>query len=769
MIVSRFPHEFKTDAKDYGPVCLKNIAKYYGRYYTVQYLRDKSSVNGNCFSFLDLSHTAESIGLRTLLIKATIDDLRDKLVLPCIIPWEENRYAVVYKITRHNVYISDPGKGLMLYPITKLEEQWFNAGEQAGMLMLLEPMANFKQITQYEKQKRRKTIGNLLDYFVPYKRSFGVLLAIMLIVTLLQAVLPLISRAIIDVGIHSNTMDFINLMLIANIVILVSITLSNIVRDWILLHITSRVNISLVSDYLIKLMKLPVAFFENKSVGDILQRGNDHERIRNFLMDNSLSLVFSMFTFLIFSIILLTYSHVIFFLAAIGSLLYVGWIALFLRIRIKLDWDHFHIVSKNQSHWVETISGIQDIKINNYEKQKRWKWEAIQAQLFKVNLKLLSINNTQVLGSQFINSMQIMFITFYCAKAVINGEMTFGMMISTQFIIGMLNGPVLQFVSFIQSAQYAKLSFARINEIQDLADEDENPDANNIELPKNKNLIVNNVSFKYNLSSPFALKDIKIEIPEGKVTAIVGDSGSGKSTLLKLLLRLYKPTSGDIFIGSMNITNINLKQWRDTCGAVLQDGKIFNDSILNNVVLNDEHIDYDRLQQSVEIANIRVEIEQLPQGYHTVVGEMGRGLSGGQKQRLLIARALYKNPQYLFFDEATNALDTINEQKIVKALDRVYKDKTVVVVAHRLSTIRKAHQIVVLCNGAIVETGDHESLIQKKGHYYDLIQSQVDLVKYVERSKHELTARKELVEVLKTNRLKRLNKVKEVNEEVPIT
>jgi ATP-binding cassette, subfamily B, bacterial len=761
MIISRFPHEFKTDAKDFGPVCLKNIAKFYGRYYTVQYLRDKGRMNGS-ISFLDLSHTAESIGLRSLVKKATIDDLRDKLVLPCILSWDENHFVVVYKINKHNVFISDPDKGLLLIPIYQLAEHWYKVGEQSGMLMLLEPMAHFKQDTKNESHKRFRTFENLLGYLVPYKRSFMLMFVIMLMVTSLQAILPFISKAIIDVGIHTNALDFINLMLIANIIIIISVTLSNIVRDWILLHIASRVNISLVSDYLIKLMKLPVTFFENKSVGDILQRGNDNERIRNFMMDNSLSLVFSLFTFVIFSIILLSYNHVIFLIAAIGSLLYVGWITLFLRIRIKLDWDHFHIVSKNQSHWVETISGIQDIKVNNYEKQKRWKWEAIQAQLYRINLKLLSVNNAQMLGSQFINSMQNMFITFYCAKEVIHGDMTFGMMISTQFILGMLNGPILQFVSFIQSAQYARLSFMRINEVQDLDDEDENPDANNIELPKSKDLIVKNVSFQYGPTTPYALKDIDLVIPEGKVTAIVGDSGSGKSTLLKLLLRLYKPTGGDLYVGSMNINNINLKQWRDICGTVLQEGKIFNDTILNNIVLDDDRIDYNRLQQAVDIASIRSEIEELPQGYHTIVGEMGRGLSGGQKQRLLIARALYKDPQYLFFDEATNALDTINEQKIVRALDRVCRGKTVVLVAHRLSTIRKADQIVVLKNGMIVETGNHEALIQRKGHYYELIQSQVDLVKYVERSKQEMAVRKELADILRANRNKKLNKVKQI-------
>jgi ATP-binding cassette, subfamily B, bacterial len=768
MIISRFPHEFKTDKKDFGAVCLKNIAKYYGRYYTAQYLRDKCSIKGNYLSFSDLSHISESIGLRTTLIKATIDDLRDKLSLPCIIPWKENLYVVIYKISKHKVYISDPDKGLLIIPINKLAENWFKKDQEKGNLLLLEPMVNFKQLTRFEKQKKIKTLSRLLSYFLPYKKNFLILFVILLIVTLLQSILPLISKAIIDIGIPDSTMNFINLMLIANIVVIISITLSNIVRDWILLHITSRVNISLVSDYLIKLMKMPLTYFDNRSVGDILQRSNDHERIRNFMLDNSLSLIFSLLTFLTFSVILLTYNYVIFLFAAIGSLLYVGWVTLFLRIRIKLDWDHFHLVSKNQSHWVETISGIQDIKVNNYEKQKRWKWEAIQAQLYKINLKLLSVNNTQVLGSQFINSMQIMFITFYCARAVIVGDMTFGMMISTQFILGMLNGPVLQFVNFIQSAQYAKLSFARINEIQYLDDEDENPEANNIDLPKNKNLVIKDVSFKYTPSSPFALKDINLEIPHGKVTAIVGDSGSGKSTLLKLLLRLYKPTSGEIFVGNMNINNINLKQWRDTCGAVLQDGKIFNDTILNNIVLDEDTTDYDRLHKAVEIANIQSEIEELPQGYQTIIGEMGRGLSGGQKQRLLIARSLYKDPQYLFFDEATNALDTINEQKIVKSLDTAYKGKTVVVVAHRLSTIRKAHQIAVLRNGTIVELGDHETLVNNKGHYYDLIQSQVDLVKYVEKSKEELTANRELSEETKSSKDKHLNRINENKEEIPL-
>ena len=547
--------------------------------------------------------------------------------------------------------------------------------------------------------------------------------------TLLQAFLPFISKSVIDIGIHTRDITFIQMMLVANIILLLSVTLSNALRDWVLLHVSTRVNISLISDYLIKLMKLPATFFENKLVGDILQRANDHERIRNFVMDNSLGMLFSSMTFLVFSVILLIYNANIFFIFMGGSILYVLWIFFFLKIRKKLDWEYFELTSKDRSYWVETINNIQEIKINNYEDTKRWKWEAIQARLYRLNIKVLKVNNAQMLGSQFINNMQNMAVTFFCAVAVINGDITFGVMISTQFIIGMLNGPITQFVGFVQSAQYAKISFMRINEIHQLKDEDEMASiiSNNITLPQNRNLIVNNLSFQYSPNAPLVLKNLNFIIPAGKVTAIVGDSGCGKSTLLKLLLRLYMPSYGEICIGNMNINTISLRQWRAKCGCVMQDGKVFNDTIQNNIVLNDEDVDYEALQQATQIANIAQEIERMPLGYQTTIGEMGRGLSGGQKQRLLIARALYKKPEYLFLDEATNALDTINEQKIVQALNSVFQNRTVIVIAHRLSTIKKADQIIVMKDGMVAEMGTHDSLMKNKRKYYELIQSQYDL------------------------------------------
>lgn len=551
----------------------------------------------------------------------------------------------------------------------------------------------------------------------------------MLMATLLQAFLPFISKSVIDIGIHTRDITFIQMMLVANIILLLSVTLSNALRDWVLLHVSTRVNISLISDYLIKLMKLPATFFENKLVGDILQRANDHERIRNFVMNNSLGMLFSSMTFLVFSVILLIYNANIFFIFMGGSILYVLWIFFFLKIRKKLDWEYFELTSKDRSYWVETINNIQEIKINNYEDTKRWKWEAIQARLYRLNIKVLKVNNAQMLGSQFINNMQNMAVTFFCAVAVINGDITFGVMISTQFIIGMLNGPITQFVGFVQSAQYAKISFMRINEIHQLKDEDEMASiiSNNITLPQNRNLIVSNLSFQYSPNAPLVLKNLNFIIPAGKVTAIVGDSGCGKSTLLKLLLRLYMPSYGEVCIGNMNINTISLRQWRAKCGCVMQDGKVFNDTIQNNIVLNDEDVDYEALQQATQIANIAQEIERMPLGYQTAIGEMGRGLSGGQKQRLLIARALYKKPEYLFLDEATNALDTINEQKIVQALNSVFQNRTVIVIAHRLSTIKKADQIIVMKDGMVVEMGTHDSLMKNKRKYYELIQSQYDL------------------------------------------
>ena len=724
MLLDRFPVEYQMDSQDCGPASLKIIAKHFGKFYSLQFLRDQCGITKEGVSLLDLSTGAESIGLRTLAIKCTIDDVVNSIPFPAIIFWKENHFVVVYHADKKYVWVSDPAKGHVKYSHEEFRKGWYQKGESLGVLLAVEPTAGFKD-SKAEKEQRRDSFLSFLKYFTPYKRNFWLIFVIMWVVTALQGILPFISKAVIDVGIKTSDMNFINMVLIGNISILLSVMIFNVLRDWILLHITARVNISLISDYLIKLMKLPVTFFENKLLGDILQRAQDHERIRNFVMNNSLALVFSTLTFVVFSIILLIYNAVIFYIFISGSILYAGWVLLFLNIRKKLDWEYFELLSQNQSYWVETVSAIQDIKVYNYEKHRRWKWEEIQARLYYVNKRVLAITNAQNLGAQFIESIKNMGIVFFCATAVIKGEITFGVMISTQFIIGMLNGPLVQFINFIVSAQYAKISFLRINEIRQLEDEEELLSVGSTTiLPENKSLILDNVNFQYTVNSPLVLHNIYLHIPENKVTAIVGGSGCGKSTLLKLLVRLYKPSYGDIKMDKMNVNAINLRQWRSMCGVVMQDGKIFSDTILNNIVLDDEHIDYEQLRKVCRIAQIEDEINAMPKGFETNIGENGRGLSGGQKQRLLIARALYRNPQYLFLDEATNALDTINEKKIVEALNNAFLQRTVIVVAHRLSTIRNADQIVVLDKGYIVEVGNHNTLMKKKGHYFEMVASQ---------------------------------------------
>ncbi len=720
----RFPVEYQMDSQDCGPASLKIIAKYFGRYYSLQYLRDRCGITKEGVSLLDISTGAESIGLRTLAIKCTLNDVVSKVPLPAIVFWNENHFVVVYNADKKYIWISDPAKGRVKYTHEEFRKGWYPKGEENGVLLAVEPTVDFQK-SEAEKTQRKSTFSGILRYFFPYKKQFGLVLGIMLVVTLLQAVLPFISKAVIDVGIKTSDVNFIHMVLFGNICILASVMAFNVLRDWVLLHITSRVNIALISDYLIKLMKLPVTFFENKLLGDILQRAQDHERIRSFIMNNSLALIFSSLTFIIFTIILLVYNANIFYIFLAGSACYIVWVLLFLSIRKKLDWEYFELLSKNQSYWVETVSAIQDIKIFNYEKYRRWKWEEIQARLYHVNKKVLTVTNAQNLGAQFIEGMKNMAIVFYCAVAVINGEITFGVMISTQFILGMLNGPLIQFINFVVSAQYAKISFLRINEIRELEDEEDLLSIGSTTvMPEKKDITLENVFFQYTPNGSMVLRNVFLRIPEKKVTAIVGGSGSGKSTLLKLLVRLYKPTHGEIKMGGMNVTAINLRQWRDLCGVVMQDGKIFSDTILNNIVLDDDHIDYERLREVCRTAQLEEEINSMPKGFETMIGETGRGLSGGQKQRLLIARALYQDPEFLFLDEATNSLDVMNERKIVEALNNAFKQRTVVVIAHRLSTIQHADQIVVLNQGYIAEIGNHQTLMEKKGLYYQLVATQ---------------------------------------------
>ena len=724
-----FPFYKQLDAMDCGPSCLRMIAKHHGRNYSVQTLRERSYITREGVSMLGTSDAAESIGFRTMGVKIGLDKLAKESPLPCIAHWKQNHFVVIYKITKKQVYVADPAHGLIKYTRDEFLEQWASTkaeGEAQGVCLLLEPTPDFYK--QEGEVRNKKTFRFLFSYLKPYGKFITQLILGMILGALLQLIFPFLTQAIVDIGISNQDLGFISLILIAQLVLFISQASVEFIRSWILLHISTRVNISLISDFLIKLMKLPIGFFDSKMIGDLMQRIGDHTRIENFLTVSSLGILFSVVTLVIFSVVLAVYSIKILLIFLIGSGLYILWVLLFMKKRREVDYKRFAQMADNQSNLIQLITGMQEIKLNNCERQKRWDWEKIQAKLFKVNIKGLALNQYQQAGAVFFNQTKNILIIFVAAEAVVRGEMTLGMMMAVQYIIGQLNSPIDQMITFFRSAQDAKISLERLGEIHQSEDE-ENPEEPKVSsLPARKSITLRDLTFRY--SGPHTdpvLKNLSFEIPENKMTAIVGASGSGKTTLVKLLLGFYPPDSGEVKIGELNIKNINGRFWRQKCGAVMQDGFIFSDTIARNISVSDEYIDRDKLMHAVNIANIQDFIESLPLSYNTKIGQEGVGLSQGQKQRILIARAVYKNPEFLFFDEATNALDANNERVIMEKLDKFFEGKTAVVVAHRLSTVTKADQIVVLDKGELIEKGTHKELTKLKGAYYNLVKDQLEL------------------------------------------
>ncbi len=714
---------------DCGPTCLRMIAKHYGRNYSVQTLRERSHITRQGVSLLGTSDAAESIGFRTMGVRIGLDQLTKESPLPCIAHWKQNHFVVIHKITKKQVYVADPAHGLIKYTRDEFLNQWASTkteGEPQGICLLLEPTPDF--YNQEGETRDKKTFRFLFSYLKPYGKFITQLVLGMILGALLQLIFPFLTQAIVDIGISNQDLGFISLILIAQLVLFISQASVEFIRSWILLHISTRVNISLISDFLIKLMKLPIGFFDSKMIGDLMQRIGDHTRIENFLTVSSLNILFSMVTLAIFSLVLAIYSIKILLIFLIGSALYIIWVLLFMKKRREVDYKRFAQMADNQSNLIQLITGMQEIKLNNCEKQKRWDWEKIQARLFKVNIKGLVLNQYQQAGAVFFNQTKNILIIFVAADSVVKGDMTLGMMMAVQYIIGQLNSPIDQMITFFRSAQDAKISLERLGEIHQ-KDEEEKPEEPKVSaLPVKKGLSIRGLTFRYSGShSDPVLKNISVEIPENKLTAIVGASGSGKTTLVKLLLGFYPPEQGEIRVGELNIKNINSSFWRQQCGAVMQDGFIFSDTIAKNIAVSDEYIDREKLLHSVNVANIQDFIESLPLAYNTKIGQEGTGLSQGQKQRILIARAVYKNPEYLFFDEATNALDANNERVIMDKLNRFFEGKTAVVVAHRLSTVTNADQIIVLDKGEIIEKGTHEDLVKLKGAYYKLIKNQLEL------------------------------------------
>ncbi|OFX21762.1 MAG: ABC transporter ATP-binding protein [Bacteroidetes bacterium GWA2_31_9b] len=728
-----FPFFQQLDAMDCGPSCLRMIAKHYGRSYSLQTLRDKSYLTREGVSMLGISDAADAIGFRSMGVRITFEQLLTEAPLPCIVHWKQNHFVVVYKISQRKketfVHVSDPARGLIKFTKEEFISGWATTkegGEDKGLCLLLETTPDFYQSD--DEKPNKSGFKFLFSYLRPYKKLITQLFLGLLLGSLLQLIFPFLTQSIVDKGINNQDLSFVTLIIIAQLVLIFSRTIVEFIRSWILLHLGTRINISLISDFLIKLMKLPVSFFDTKMIGDLIQRIGDHQRIESFLTSSTLNILFSFVNLIIFGIVLLIYSVPIFFIFLIGSAIYTAWVYLFMKKRRELDNRKFAQLSNNQSNVIQLITGMQEIKLNNCEKQKRWEWESIQAKLFKVNMASLSLSQYQQAGGVFINEIKNIIITFVAAKSVIDGQMTLGMMLAVQYIIGQLNSPITQMIGFLQTTQDAKISLERLGEIHN-RDNEESDDTPKISiLPEHRELNIDNISFQYEgPHSPFVLNNVNLTIPEKKITAIVGTSGSGKTTLIKLLLGFYIPQKGKIKLGDIYLDNISNRMWREKCGVVMQDGYIFSDSIANNISVSEEFPNREKLLNAVKVANIQEFIESLPLGYNTKIGQEGVGLSQGQKQRMLIARAVYKNPEFIFLDEATNALDANNERVIMENLDQFFKGKTVIVVAHRLSTVKNADQIVVLEQGKIVEIGTHTELTKKKGAYYELVRNQLEL------------------------------------------
>jgi ATP-binding cassette subfamily B protein len=728
--LKQFPHYFQIDSKDCGPTCLKIIAKHHGKIINIQKLRNLSETTREGSNLLFLSDAAEKIGFRTLGVKLNPERLKEA-PLPCVLHWNKEHYVVLYKIKKGSYFISDPAFGLIAYSQQDFIKFWIgnNADEftEEGIALLLEATPKFFQSEFDKEDKKGLGFGLLSQYILRYK-SFLIQLSVGLLASsLLQLIFPFLTQSIVDVGIQNQNIHFIYLILFAQLFLFAGRTGLELIRGWILLHLSTRINISLISDFFIKLMNLPISFFDVRMTGDIMQRINDHHRIERILTTSSLNVLFSVINMFIMGGVLAYYNLQIFFVFFAGSFLYFGWITLFLKRREALDYKRFSEVSQEQSKVMELINGMQEIKLHNAEKQKRWAWEYVQARLFRVSIKGLVLEQTQTIGSSVINELKNIFIIFLSAKLVIDGSITLGMMLAISSIVGSLNGPIAQLINFVREVQDAKISLARLSEIHEKEDESQQEMYQTHEVPQDCAIEIKNLSYRYLGSDIPVLENLNLIIPANKITAIVGVSGSGKTTLMKLLLKFYEPDKGEINLGNTQLKNIAQKSWRANIGAVMQEGFIFNDTIANNIAVGVDLINKERLVYAADVANIKDYISGLPLGYNTKIGSEGVGMSTGQKQRLLIARAVYKNPEMLFFDEATSALDANNEKEIMGKLDLFFKNKTVVVIAHRLSTVMNADQIVVLDKGKIIEMGSHSALVEQKGNYFELVRNQLQL------------------------------------------
>lgn len=732
--MKRFPHYRQLDAMDCGPSCLRMIASYYGKEYSLETLRKRSFITRAGVSMLGISDAAESIGFKTMGVRISMKQLINDMPLPCILHWNQNHFVVCYNIKRirggHRYYIADPASKKITYTDVEMRHCWLSTkvgGEERGAALALETTPAFYDKAD-ERATKRRSLAFFVKYLRPYRKEIVQLFAGLMVTSVLQLIFPFLTQALVDVGIRNSSLNFIMLILAAQLIVSVSQLAVEFIRSWILLHVNARINIALISDFLIKLMKLPLNFFDAKNIGDIMQRIGDHSRIESFLTGSSLNTLFSFVSFFIFSVVLAVYNPLILLIFLVGNSLYVGWISIFLKYRRELDIRRFAQASGEQSTLIQMITGMQEIKLNNCERQKRWQWERIQVKLFGISLKGQALGQVQQVGSVFFNQATGIVISYIAARGVVDGTMTLGMMVSLTYIVGALNGPVNSFIGFIRQWQDAKISLERLNEIHCRPDEERDIDSKSDVPGPEADIRLEGVGFAYDgTERSRVLHDVSLTVAAGKTTAIVGASGSGKTTLLKLLLGFYPPCCGRITVGGRDLADINPHGWRDATGAVMQEGFIFSDTIAGNIAVGDDRPDPGRLRDAAATACIDSFVDSLPLGFDTRIGMEGCGVSQGQKQRILIARTVYKNPRYIFLDEATNALDANNERDIMANLGEFCRGKTVVIVAHRLSTVRNADNIVVLDHGRIAEQGTHSSLTARRGLYYNLIKNQLEL------------------------------------------
>jgi ATP-binding cassette subfamily B protein len=717
------------DAMDCGPACLKMVAAFYKKNFSLELLRKKCYITKEGISFLGLSEAADSLGFKTIGVKIPFEMFTENVPLPCIVHWRQKHFVVVYKIKNDKIWVADPAIGLIKYSKEEFIRNWSSTitdGKPTGLVLIIEPSPALFEIE--DEQEKTHGFRFLLKYFRLYRKYLGQLILGLLLGSCIQLIIPFLTQSVIDIGLNNNDIGFIYLILFAQLALVIGRMSVEFIRGWLLLHIGARVNVAIISGFLQKLMSLPVAFFDTKLTGDILQRIEDNNRIEEFLTSASLSILFSFFNLIVFGIVLAIFNLKILALFIAGSVIYILWVSLFMKSRARLDHQRFKEMSASSTKLINIVNGMQEIKLTQSELNMRWDWENLQASLFRLKVKGLGVVQYQSAGATFVNEVTNILITIIAATAVLKGSMTLGTMLAVQFIIGQLNVPVNQIILFFRMSQDAKMSLDRLAEVHHMDDEESDSELKVHKLPEKTDIHVNNLSYQYEgPRSPFALKDVDIFIGENKITAIVGTSGSGKTTLLKMILGFYQPVNGEILVGDAQLSNLSIKIWREKVGAVMQDGFLFPDTVARNIAPGSEEIDEERLVNAAELANIKEFIESLPLGYNTKIGATGHGLSEGQKQRLLIARVVYKNPEIVIFDEATNALDASNEKVIVEKLGEFFIGKTVIVVAHRLSTVRDADKIIVLDNGQVVETGTHMSLIEKQGAYYNLVKNQLEL------------------------------------------